>query len=498
MDNNNNGMDSAFREAASNYKIPLSREEKGAIWMAIRKRSKRPVFWAWMGAGGAVLLLGAFLLYQMPPGSFSQGELPEEVVSESADVLKKSQSEQELEYPGDQHTDEAVSLSGTDDVAADEITADDIPARDRGASESPVKADREEAEFEREIESVDGAVSTADANEETHSAIAEGATQESAWVDELNLLSDGWSEFVSGTTVKGEEAGTLPGILEDDFSDRIPHSDFIYGKPTPLKLSDLALHALTEFNWEEFSSLQTGDESIAGSGFIDLYFNADIVSNRFRATSPAGQRLKDGYRDYTGPWFSFSTGAMTNLKTLGNFSLLAGLEYQRITREFDFRSHGVEFNMKYSPEAYYFIDDSGEVVWVDGAVLTAVRTEQRLRAPNVHEFVRIPVLVEYMKEYNNLKLGLSLGIAVNIFENHSGYIMVDGDQFRSFESGDFERRWFSDVRANLLAGYNLTDQWTIYGRAGYQHHAGDWLSTGQDLEMSVTVLSLGMGVRRSF
>ncbi len=493
MDNNNNGMDRAFREAASNYQVPLSQEEKGAIWMAIQKRTKRPVFWVWIGAGGAVLLLGAFLLYLMPLGSFIHGEISEELVSESADVVEKPQSGQEMEYPGEQHRDEAVSLSSADDKALNDLTVED-----GRAMEEPDRAAREEADFAEEVESAHDAVYPMAEQEGTPSEITGAPDQDSRWVDELQLLSDGWSEIGSGTPVEGEETGTLPTILEDEFRDRIPHSDFIYGKLTPLKLSDPTPQALTEFNWEEFSASKISDKSIPGSGFIDLYFNADIVSNRFRATSAAGQRLKDAYRDYTGPWFSFSTGAMTNLKTLGNFRLLAGLEYQRITREFDFRRQGVEFNMKYSPEAYYFIDDSGEVVWVDGAVLTAMRTEQRLRAPNVHEFIRIPVLVEYMKEHNNFQLGLSLGIAVNVFENHSGYLMVDGDQYRSVESGDYERRWFSDVRINFLAGYKLTDQWTVFGRAGYQGHEGGWLNTGQDLEMSVTVLSLGMGVRRSF
>jgi hypothetical protein len=485
MEMNENGIDRLYRQAASKFRKPLSEAEKAGLWTSVNQRRRRPVFWYWVSAGTAGMILGAFVFFSGGESIQTTDEMAEMESGQVVNAVEYSSGGEAIGEAREGKISEAISQTSlsaeespvtsseyTSPAVSSEVAPADLPQNGAGAN----------VHFSESEQRNEGMVEGPEPGPESFiSPIEPGISfPEDPSLSELR-------EWITDEDMGvSERVGRTPGVVAGLRSFPLKNLDY--------REAVLDYHFPLKFGSDRGQS----DEGSAGKWLVDLFVQTEVMSTDILASSGSAEYAANIERTVR-PWLSMSAAVSIGRRLTGNLNVLTGIEYQRFTEKFDFRQESTHYKMEYHDWAYFLDDGSGAPIWVDGAVLTAVSSETKLVAPNHHEFLKIPVLVEYLFPVGSWELGVSSGLAVNIVQNHSGYMVDEDGGYRSLVSGDYSRRLLSDVRFGIYAGYPIGENWSMYARTGMQIYPGNWLEVRSgELEKSVTAITIGMGIRREF
>lgn len=317
--------------------------------------------------------------------------------------------------------------------------------------------------------------------------------------DGLSMLKEyssqkiGWQERLSDFMVNREQP--LSGMTS--------FADIKKGSATAADLIDIrALSFLTLSEIElisvlEFDPPEMAKKDRAKNWFVDIYHRQEFTRHRF-AHSGFQARYTDKWKAAVNPYFSFSAGITAGRRIFNYFSISTGLEYRRILDKFDYDENRIDYKMLYNEQAYFFLESSGETVWMSDTVLASVRHNSRLTAPNTHQFIRVPLRVEFLYPAGKFQFGLSSGLTLNIVKSHSGYLPKRSTGYREISEGDYRSGLIPEWSLGLIVGYRVTESIDLLVRGEKMIDLENRLESSSGLEKSLNATAVTVAMRKNF
>ncbi|TVQ42554.1 MAG: hypothetical protein EA362_13020 [Saprospirales bacterium] len=469
MENQFQNIDDYFRRQASGMTSSLTAEEKEGIWAGVAQRQKKRFvpFW-WIVAGlGALIALTGFYMYK------------------STDYTEDPQkTEQSIDVPM------AESASKADELSTQQTTSESVITQNEKGSFY------EEKSQELEMVSAPDVSILAERHENqlitkvlASSTLSALTSPEEGLSVQLDLVK---SFDVSTQTESGSLETTLNSSGLATVGQNQRQLDLLQTSLSPLLLREISL--ITEYGFTEIR-LSNDEFSPMQKWSIEAYSS---VSRPFvtieERSSHASELAAEWDRSFEPQWL-YAFGFMTHFHLGDHWSLGAGAEVQSLTSFSTNKEQDRSIKMSWNDQAYFFLNDTGEKVWVGDSVLTTVNSTSGIRRGNTHDRIVIPIQLAYQIPLKKWSLRGGVGLAMSIWQKHNSTIF---NEFGHFEKADGE--WNTgiafDGKLSIGVAYAIRSEWELFLQSSLQVGMTDWLNNDFPVSMNMNFAGLSLGTRK--
>lgn len=469
MENQFQNIDDYFRSQASEMTSPLTAEEKAGIWAGVAQAQKRRFvpFWWIIGGLGVLIALTGFYMYNS---------------SDQADELQKT--EQTIDVPmaksaaqADQISDQKTSLeSAITEVNEDGFTKEEAQESDLASM----------SDFQDPIGSQETQLET---DFLASSSLLTLTSYEAGLDERLDLATsfDGTAQTEMGLSEIILSASDLEIVDQNQ-----RQLELLKASLSLLPLSGTTF--TTEYGFPK-TWLSKEKYGIMHKWSVEAYSSVSRPFATIEERSSHASELAAEWDSSFEPQWLYAFGFMTHYHWGDRWSLGAGAEVQRLTSYSTQKEQNRSIKMSWNDQAYFFLDDNGEKVWVGDSVFTAVHQTTGIRKGNTHSRVVIPLELAYQIPLNNWSLRGGIGLAMSIWQKDNSTIF---NEFGHFEKADGE--WNTglafDGRLSLGVAYAIRPEWELFLQSSLQVGMTDWLDNDFPVSMNMNFAGLSLGTRK--
>ncbi|MEO0338407.1 MAG: hypothetical protein AAF242_04260, partial [Bacteroidota bacterium] len=115
------------------------------------------------------------------------------------------------------------------------------------------------------------------------------------------------------------------------------------------------------------------------------------------------------------------------------WSIQAGLEWQQITEQLDWATRSFEQTFVESDQAYFYDPPGQSRQFIAGQVPVNTTTFTQVLHYNRYQYIDLPILIGYQKNWNQLHWRLQTGPVINISQSVEGRFLKATQQFGNFD-----------------------------------------------------------------
>jgi len=184
-------------------------------------------------------------------------------------------------------------------------------------------------------------------------------------------------------------------------------------------------------------------------------------------------------------------------------SIAGGAEYQRLESQYETIQTITERVTVYDPEAFFFFDDQGQIVYVGDSV-TAISTYDRtLSVSNSTTMIHIPVELSYpLLSKGNWKIKGIAGAVMNLSLQYRGrYVRPDLSVIEinaANASSYISTNIGLSVEGGVHLGYKIGEEWELYLSPRFRYNQQSYILTTEVVNQSRHFVNLRSGLQYRF
>ncbi len=238
---------------------------------------------------------------------------------------------------------------------------------------------------------------------------------------------------------------------------------------------------------------------VKGHGFIDVYGEGDFNMTTIESQNTDTDAYQNSWNDTDTPLGSYEFGVLLGYEFDGGLYAGLGLEYQKTVEKLEYQQTVIQRVTVWSEEAYFYIDESGNQVFVADSVTTQSVYERSVKSGKEHTIINLPLILGYNIHANNWNIGVFGGANINLSHKFEGKIINDSNAFVALNEDNYEtvykRKLGASFFAGLHLGHNIGSSMELYFNPTVRIYPNSWMQDDYSLSAKYKLAGLRVGLR---
>lgn len=238
---------------------------------------------------------------------------------------------------------------------------------------------------------------------------------------------------------------------------------------------------------------------IKGHGFIDIYGEGDFNMTTIESQNTDTDAYETSWNDTDTPLGSYEFGVLLGYEFDGGLYAGLGLEYQKTVEKLEYQQTVIQRVTVWSEEAYFYIDESGNQVFVADSVTTQSVYERSVKSGKEHTIINLPLILGYNIHANDWNIGVFGGANINLSHKFEGKIINESNAFVALNEDNYEtvykRKLGASFFAGLHLGHNIGSSMELYLNPTVRIYPNSWMQDDYSLSAKYRLAGLRLGLR---
>ena len=238
---------------------------------------------------------------------------------------------------------------------------------------------------------------------------------------------------------------------------------------------------------------------IKGHGFIDVYGEGNFNMTTVEAQNTDTDAYQNSWNDTDTPLGSYELGVMLGYEFDNGLYAGLGLEYQKTVEKLEYQQTVIQRVTVWSEEAYFYIDENGDQVFVADSVTTQSIYERSVRSGKEHTILNLPLMLGYKLKGNNWNIGVFGGANINLSHKFEGKIINESNAFVTLDEDNYEtvykRKLGASFFGGLHLGRNIGNSMELYLNPTVRIYPNSWMQDDFSLSAKYNLAGLRLGLR---
>ncbi len=238
---------------------------------------------------------------------------------------------------------------------------------------------------------------------------------------------------------------------------------------------------------------------IKGSPFIDIYGEGNMSSVTVESQNTETNAYETTWNDTDTPLGSYELGLMLGYEFDNGLYAALGLEYQKTVEKLEYQQTIIERVTVWSDEAYFYLDDEGNQVFVGDSVTTQSTYKRSVVSGKEHTVMNLPLMLGYKLRMNRFNVGLFGGMNINLSHKFEGKIIDESNTFVTLNEDNYETVYKNKLDASPFAGlhlgYSMSNYAELYFNPTFRFHPKSWMQDDYSLSAKYQLAGVRLGLR---
>lgn len=241
---------------------------------------------------------------------------------------------------------------------------------------------------------------------------------------------------------------------------------------------------------------------IKGHGFIDVYGEGNFNMTTVEAQNTDTDAYQNSWNDTDTPLGSYELGVMLGYEFDNGLYAGLGLEYQQTVEKLEYQQTVIQRVTVWSEEAYFYLDENGNQVFVADSVTTQSIYERSVRSGKEHTILNLPLMLGYKLKGKNWNIGVFGGANINLSHKFEGKIINESNAFVALNEDNYEtvykRKLGTSFFGGLHLGHNIGNSMELYLNPTVRIYPNSWMQDDFSLSAKYNLAGLRLGLRYGF
>jgi len=238
---------------------------------------------------------------------------------------------------------------------------------------------------------------------------------------------------------------------------------------------------------------------IKGSPFIDIYGEGNMSSVTVESQNTETNAYETTWNNTDTPLGSYELGVMLGYEFDNGLYAALGLEYQKTVEKLEYQQTIIERITVWSDEAYFYVDDAGNQVFVGDSVTTQSTYKRSVISGKEHTIMNLPIMLGYKLKMNRFNVGIFGGMNINLSHKFEGKIIDESNSFVTLNEDNYETVYKNKLDASPFAGfhlgYSMSNHAELYFNPTFRFHSKSWMQDDYSLSAKYQLAGVRLGLR---
>ncbi|MFK7908488.1 MAG: hypothetical protein AB8B69_25375, partial [Chitinophagales bacterium] len=238
---------------------------------------------------------------------------------------------------------------------------------------------------------------------------------------------------------------------------------------------------------------------IKGSPFIDVYGEGNMSSVTVESQNTETNAYETTWNNTDTPLGSYELGVMLGYEFDNGLYAALGLEYQKTVEKLEYQQTIIERITVWSDEAYFYLDDAGNQVFVGDSVTTQSTYKRSVVSGKEHTIMNLPIMLGYKLRMNRFNVGIFGGMNINLSHKFEGKIIDESNSFVTLNEDNYETVYKNKLDASPFAGlhlgYSMSNHAELYFNPTFRFHSKSWMQDDYSLSAKYQLAGVRLGLR---